>query len=103
MSNELPMAMLAFISTVVFSVLDDWSTGEYKKSSFEGKQCADAYKRNIDFLHAIKKVNNGKKYHVLMHKLFKLVTGQGPVSRVNASTDADLAALDLDNMPDELD
>ena len=53
--------------------MNNWVDGVRKASDFDTARVCDAYKVNIALLEAIK-ASSTKKYHVLMHGLFKKAT-----------------------------
>ncbi|EPT05837.1 hypothetical protein FOMPIDRAFT_1109115, partial [Fomitopsis schrenkii] len=65
-----PMAMVALVATAVYASLNNWADGTCKTTEFEMNLVCNAYKTNIALLEAIKN-KSVKKYHTLMHGLYK--------------------------------
>jgi hypothetical protein len=57
----------------IHSVLDDHSTGEYKKSNFDGSRVQDIYDVHILLLETIKE-EKPDKYRVMMENIFTLAS-----------------------------
>ncbi|KAI0733365.1 hypothetical protein C8Q72DRAFT_813353 [Fomitopsis betulina] len=99
--KELPMAMVALVATSVYASLNNWVDGVRKASDFDTARVCDAYKVNIALLEAIK-ASSTKKYHVLMHGLFKKATGQVDTQQKGKSSAVEraLQAVNIDAMAD---
>ncbi|KZT74260.1 hypothetical protein DAEQUDRAFT_296645 [Daedalea quercina L-15889] len=100
--KELPIAAVSLIATAVYASLNDWSTGARKAADFNAESFTDVYKLNIELLKTIKS-KSLKKYHVLMHRLFKKATGEAKVPAKKGSQTAIekmLQAVDIDAMAD---
>ncbi|KAH9896556.1 hypothetical protein C8Q73DRAFT_821564 [Cubamyces lactineus] len=68
--KELPTAVVALISTMVFAVIDNHRSNACKCSNFTTNSYSTAYKRNMDILSLLKE-RSLEVYHVIMHDLFK--------------------------------
>ncbi|KZT67686.1 hypothetical protein DAEQUDRAFT_812741 [Daedalea quercina L-15889] len=100
--KELPIVAVSLIATAVYALLNDWSTGARKTADFNAESFTDVYKLNIELLKTIK-AKSLKKYHVLMHRLFKKAIGEAkaPAKKGSQTTiEKMLQAVDIDAMAD---
>ncbi|KAJ7314827.1 hypothetical protein DFH08DRAFT_972559 [Mycena albidolilacea] len=68
-----PTRPVTHASTHIHSVLDDHSTGEYKRSNFDGSRVQDIYDVHILLLETIKE-EKPDKYRVMMENIFTLAS-----------------------------
>ncbi|KAJ7333946.1 hypothetical protein DFH08DRAFT_1019750 [Mycena albidolilacea] len=70
---EATQPMVAIACAGIHSVLDDHSTGEYKRSNFDGSRVQDIYDVHILLLETIKE-EKPDKYRVMMENIFTLAS-----------------------------
>ncbi|KAG5638099.1 hypothetical protein H0H81_001866 [Sphagnurus paluster] len=66
---EIPLPMIAFVATALHSALDDWFSGECKKTSFNADAYEDIYNSHVSLLDDIRKQK--VKYHRMASNLYK--------------------------------
>ncbi|KAF7354384.1 hypothetical protein MVEN_01127200 [Mycena venus] len=70
---EATQQMVALACAGIHSVLEDFSTGEYKRSNFDGSQVQDIYNVHIVLLETIKE-EKPEKYRIMMENIFTLAS-----------------------------
>ncbi|EPQ50050.1 hypothetical protein GLOTRDRAFT_134307 [Gloeophyllum trabeum ATCC 11539] len=72
--KEVPLAMLALVSTAIHAAIDEWSSGTVMQLDFSGNRFAAVYTAHKDTLKHIQKTSP-KFYHETMAYLFKTARG----------------------------
>ncbi|KAI0334244.1 hypothetical protein GY45DRAFT_1270510 [Cubamyces sp. BRFM 1775] len=99
--REIPMAMLALVSTAIHASLAEWKTGSHKSIPFSGDAFLDVYNEHRTLLIGIHK-QNIRAYHTMMHRLYAVSSGTlqtqpaGAGAAANALAQVDIAAMDVD-------
>ncbi|KAG2107645.1 uncharacterized protein F5147DRAFT_774089 [Suillus discolor] len=96
--RELPVAMVALTGTAVRSVIMQYSSEKYDRD-FNCELYSGIYKTLIGILNGIFDTSE-RKYHVLMHSVYKTVYGSKANVVCNLETDEALMFLDIDAMPE---
>jgi hypothetical protein len=58
-----------FVPVQIYSTLDDWTTGEYKATDFEGKRVQEVYDIHVGLLQRMKGTKP-EQYHATMEAIF---------------------------------
>ncbi|KAH9912534.1 uncharacterized protein BXZ73DRAFT_107377 [Epithele typhae] len=93
--KEIPLTMVALVSTAIHSSLMDWSQGTHHPTNFTADKYLDAYTEHVLNLEQIK-ARNPRGYHKTMHGLYTMAGGSTPPRPANM--DANVAMVDYDNM-----
>ncbi|KAH9911469.1 uncharacterized protein BXZ73DRAFT_107976 [Epithele typhae] len=93
--KEIPMTMVALVSTAIHSSLMDWSQGTHQPTYFTADKYLDAYNEHVFNLEQIK-ARNPRGYHKTMHGLY--VAAGGSIPPRPADMSANIAMVDYDNM-----
>ncbi|KAI0323663.1 hypothetical protein GY45DRAFT_1376158 [Cubamyces sp. BRFM 1775] len=86
--KEIPVAMLALVSTAVFAAIDDHRSSSCEASEFTTNSYSAAYKRVINILSSLKE-RSLEAYHDVLHDLYKAVCGGTGSSTARGANDAD--------------
>ncbi|KAG1874047.1 hypothetical protein C8R48DRAFT_669676 [Suillus tomentosus] len=96
--RELPVAMVALTGTVVRSIIMQYSSEKFNHD-FNCELYSGIYKTLVGILNGIFDTSE-RKYHVLMHSVYKTVYGSKANVVCNIETDKVLMFLDIDAMPE---
>ncbi|KAJ7888038.1 hypothetical protein B0H14DRAFT_3430232 [Mycena olivaceomarginata] len=66
---EATIPMVALTCADIYSSLDDWTTGEYKATDFEGKRVQEVYDIHVGLLQRMKGTKP-EQYHATMEAIF---------------------------------
>ncbi|KAJ6456890.1 hypothetical protein C8R45DRAFT_1082000 [Mycena sanguinolenta] len=66
---EATIPLVALTCAAIYSTLDDWTTGEYKATDFEGKRVQEVYEIHTSMLQRLKE-SKPEQYHTTMETIF---------------------------------
>ncbi|KAG2029851.1 hypothetical protein BDR03DRAFT_1017828 [Suillus americanus] len=96
--QELPVAMVALAGTAVCSIIMQYWSKKYN-CDLNCELYSGIYKTLVGILNGIFEMSE-RKYHVLMHSIYKTVYGLKVNMVCDLETDEALMFLDIDAMPD---